>query len=77
MSTIRKELNLDASKAIEELVAKSGESKYWSCDELYKILQPICHFASKRDMGISMKELGYISRSLRINNIPTRCYFLK
>jgi len=77
VNIIREELNLDTNKAIKELVAEQGKPKYWSCNELYKILQPIGHFSSKRDMGISLKKLGYKSRNLRINNIPARYYLLK
>jgi len=77
MSTIREDLNLEASKVVKTLIMEAGEPVYLSCDDLYKKIRPICHFTSKRDMGITLKALGYKCRIIRLENIATRCYFLK
>jgi len=76
IKSYRAELNSRAIKVIKLLIERSPDKTYWTSSELFKHLQKE-GFNSQRDMALSLKALGIIQRTLKVDGKVARCYSLK
>jgi hypothetical protein len=70
----REEQNQTMKELVRELSEQYPEKQFWTCDELYELVKNK-GFHSKRDVGISLTQLGFGNRVLSRNGIDGRFYW--